>query len=344
MIKLNSLVLVSEDGVKAPSALSGSYDTGISYLSYADKAIFDCLSFAFSDIDSGSFSIDGNLIAPNDRQSGKIYELAVSVRDVMTVTAVFILPKKAKDAFLFEKNLANDVRFLHDMPATSDNEKKAKLTSLLLILEKYKAAYLLIDLNDTTNLSNRALILNSLLDRKDLTVFILDPRPEEKAFLRQETYIPTGVWSFIKKEVTLLVGIALSALLSCFGIFWGLAFSSSGKPAYGVPILLIGILLYLFVFYQIGILSLKSQQMVTAENQKLEIETWLAAILLVAIGLAAVISYLLIHKGVYVLGGVSRGISIGITGLFVAVLFIASLGLSFVGVVYQKIKSFFKKS
>jgi hypothetical protein len=182
MIEFEALAVTTdeEDGKAEP--YSASFDKGITALPYSSKKIFDCLSFSFSDIVSGSLIIDGLEISAKNKQNGRIYELSVCVNEVADVIGVFSLPNGIKDSLAIQRDIGKEVRSLRALPVKSDEDKKAKLSSLLDVFSKNKASYVLIDLNDALNGQNPD-VIKAALAGENLTAVVLESKPQENKII-----------------------------------------------------------------------------------------------------------------------------------------------------------------
>jgi|GEM_PF-4615595 hypothetical protein len=222
MIEFEALAVTTdeEDGKAEP--YSASFDKGITALPYSSKKIFDCLSFSFSDIVSGSLIIDGLEISAKNKQNGRIYELSVCVNEVADVIGVFSLPNGIKDSLAIQRDIGKEVRSLRALPVKSDEDKKAKLSSLLDVFSKNKASYVLIDLNDALNGQNPD-VIKAALAGENLTAVVLESKPQENKIIptlvQAKSAVGGGVWPFLKIEYLSFAFVAIFSLLASFGGF-----------------------------------------------------------------------------------------------------------------------------
>jgi hypothetical protein len=222
MIKFAALAVITdeEDGKAEP--FSASFDQGVTCLPYSDKKIFDCLSFAFSDIVSGSLMIDGLEISAKNKQNGRIYELSVCISEVADVIGVFSLPNGIKDSLTIQRDIGKEVRSLRELPTKSDEDKKSKLSSLFDVFSKNKVAYVLIDFNDALNGKNPD-VIKTILAAGNLTVVTLESKPQDskviQTFVQPNLVVSGGVWPFLTIEYLSFAFVAIFSLLASFGGF-----------------------------------------------------------------------------------------------------------------------------
>ncbi len=347
MIKLNALSVITDEEEGKNEPLSISFDSGVNRLPYGSKKIFDSLSFAFSDIVSGSLTIDGIEISANNKQNGRVYELNVCVNEVANVIGVFSLPNGLKDSLSIQRDIGKGVRALRELPVKTEDERKSKLSALLDVLSKNKVSYVLVDFNEALNGKNADAIIN-VLSLKKLTSIILEAKPEEKNSFVVSPGVATavskgGAWAFFKTEYFSYLFVTIFSLLASFGGFAATCLLGSNQILGGAISAIIAFLCLVMDFVVIA--SFYQSFLKNAVNEIDYLNAELIGTFATGLGLAISLglSYLLSKHGIMI--SVSNVTSLSVvTACFVsALLLVATLSSRPLYILFGKVSRLLKR-
>jgi hypothetical protein len=153
------------------------FSNGFFRLPYCEKELFSVLSLSFSPFISGFLSVDGVVIASSGISGGIINAIKVDISEIGSITIMVFYNGVSEEA---SKSLCNLVSQLSAIKSPSKNygDQKKKLNTLKSVLSNNLISYILLDLNDTANNKNGALLESTLSEYKG-TVFVLLKNPEK---------------------------------------------------------------------------------------------------------------------------------------------------------------------
>lgn len=155
MIELKDIKLDEKDAPK--EAFSMKFDKGLNRIKFEDKYLYKLLKFK-SDLSDGTILVDDKQIFPYVNDESSFFYLSINSQ-VFCLDVCLIKGENFKET---QKNLLDKLNALKDMPLTNDEEKKAKIDSIVNIIKEFNPSFVLFDRNNSINNENEDLINKSL--------------------------------------------------------------------------------------------------------------------------------------------------------------------------------------
>ncbi|MFA5421164.1 MAG: hypothetical protein WC344_00005 [Bacilli bacterium] len=174
MIELKDAIISSKNGVKEKRTIA--FDKGLNLIDYGQKYIFDFLSLQDQSLDEGQFIIDGKVFFPREDNDERIIVLLIKSA-VFVITSCFVIAKSDNGRF---KEIQSRLTALRDLPLTSDEEKRIKISMMLEVVSEHKPVYLSYDKNNDINQKHEAIIDKEIKKiAKLIVLLVLDKKPVE---------------------------------------------------------------------------------------------------------------------------------------------------------------------
>ena len=305
MIVLKDLVVSNESGEKF-TPISAEFSHGLNYIQKDKKALFDILSFYFSDVLEGEFQIDDVSITKDEKQYGRCFFLELTVTDIASLKVVFLLPSNPKEAREKRTAIADGLSSLKEMPSASLEEKRNKMSSLAVFLHEQQAAYVLIDLAEKTNADNRGTILNAfneagilgiVMEKEEVRVAISSSHGPKKQIQKRTPKID---WKrYFKTEYSGFLFLIVFSALASFGSFASTCFLEVDQLAYGIIALVIALICFIANLDAVCSLYEEATKFVEQAEEFLKIQLLGVASTLVGILLATLVAFVGAKQGLF---------------------------------------------
>jgi len=301
MITAEGITYQIEEG-KTAACEDFSFDSGINYLNYQKKDIYDVLSFSFSSFTEGSLAVDGVSFQPSGFVGGSAKVIKLDANHLGSITLVSFYKQDDPQADYHFQKLATELKTLKSKTETAEG-KKDKIALLMTVLSLNDVSYLLLNLNDPLTAENRSLWIDSFANYQGC-VFILLKAFETSPAKKKEV----KDW---KSTLTLSyrIPMAFVSFLSLFVMLYGRSQQIKGSSL-GTSLIVLGWLLIagdivLLVFFDKKKISIN-----TNRNALSSCELWSVVFNAVGILLALGMGWLLSEKMTLLSKGLFQGSSL----------------------------------
>lgn len=169
MIQINNASIFYKK--KEIKDINESFLIGSTYIPYEKKYLYSLLTLKDTSLSSGSIVIDDiDITNINDTSTSSLFCLGINSK-VICLSTCFVIPTSNKKGVI--EAVQSSLYSLKDLPLNEVEEKRNKIRYIFNILVSYNVSYLLIDLNNSINTENEALIEEIKNEYKDKLTFII---------------------------------------------------------------------------------------------------------------------------------------------------------------------------
>ncbi len=313
MITAQGITYQIEEG-KTTACEDFSFSSGINYLNYQKKDIYDVLSFSFSSLTEGSFAVDGVSIQPSGFVGGSAKVIKLDANHLGSITLVSFYKQDDPQANYHFQKLATELKTLKSKTETAE-DKKDKIALLMTVLSLNDVSYLLLNLNDPLTAENRSLWVDAFANYPGC-VFILLKAFETAPAKKKD-------WKSILAP-SYRIPMALVAFLSLFVMFYGRSQQIKGSSV-GTLLIVLGWLLIAGNIVLLVLFDKKRIQAKTTRNALTSCEFWSVAFNAFGAPLALGASWLLSEKMTLLSKGLFQGSSLAMAVLMTSLLLLCPL-------------------